>query len=68
MKHRQGQYGADGMTQAEVAAALGCTRANVSMIQTRALRKLRRELEQLGVDAPAATGINWWGEAGDGDD
>jgi len=41
------------MTQGEVARALGCTRANVSMTELRALRKLRRALELLGIDGPA---------------
>ena len=39
------------MSQVEVARILGCSKANVFKIEQRALRKLRRALEERGYKA-----------------
>ena len=41
----------DGVRQADVAEMMGCTRSNISMAQTKGLRKMRKQLARMGFTA-----------------
>jgi len=61
-------YIAADRTQADVAAELGVTRADVSILENRALWKLRRRLESMGVDGPGAEPASIWDVHGEQED